>query len=75
MNYKIDEANAARLRNLAKVEKENIENYKKEINRLQAEKDKVSDNEEKESYLNSINLFKHVISEKQKLIDDIEKLI
>lgn len=75
MNYKIDEANAARLRNLAKDEKENIENYKKEINRLQAEKDKVSDNEEKESYLNSINLFKHVISEKQKLIDDIEKLI
>lgn len=75
MNYKIDETNVATIHNLAKVEKENIETYKKEISRLQAELSETSDNEEKESCLRSIDFWKHTISEKQKLIDNLEKSI
>lgn len=60
------------IKELAKVEKKNIEVYKKKIIEIKNKMLQVTDKNKQESYLNSIDFLNHVISEKEKLVNDIE---
>ena len=56
---------------LVKSESKYIEKCKSEILKLKENMSKISNQEEIDSYINNINFLNHIISEKEKLINNI----